>query len=60
MGCIRRTQGWGLSSIFDEYIRFASTKARIVDQRYIEFFRPEEAELVHNEDEQRDEEGSAR
>lgn len=39
VGCFRKTQQWGLSSIFDEYIRFAAPKARMVDQRYIELFR---------------------
>ncbi|CAN0075515.1 unnamed protein product [Discosporangium mesarthrocarpum] len=33
IGCYRKTQGWALSSIFDEYIMFASPKERIVDQR---------------------------
>jgi len=41
VGCLRKVQGWGLSSIFDEYIRFAQPKARIVDQRCIELFDPE-------------------
>lgn len=28
-----QTQGWAVSSIFDEYTHFASPKARLVDQR---------------------------
>ncbi len=38
VGCIRRVQGWALSSALDEYIRFADSKARIMDQRFIELF----------------------
>ncbi|CAN0565442.1 unnamed protein product, partial [Ectocarpus sp. 12 AP-2014] len=33
IGCFRRTQGWAVSSIFEEYSHFASPKARLVDQR---------------------------
>mmetsp|Transcript_4218 Transcript_4218/g.6432 ORF Transcript_4218/g.6432 Transcript_4218/m.6432 type:complete len:173 (+) Transcript_4218:78-596(+) len=39
VGCYRKTQKWCYSSIFDEYIRFAVPKSRLVDQRYIELFR---------------------
>ncbi|CAN0408008.1 unnamed protein product [Ectocarpus sp. 12 AP-2014] len=42
IGCFRRTQGWAVSSIFEEYSHFASPKARLVDQRYIELFEPED------------------
>ncbi|CAM9872749.1 unnamed protein product [Ascophyllum nodosum] len=44
IGCFRKWQGWGLSSIFEEYARFASPKARLVDQRYIELFQLEDKE----------------
>ncbi|XVF87802.1 hypothetical protein PTKIN_Ptkin18bG0150300 [Pterospermum kingtungense] len=37
-GCLRKLQKWCLSSIFDEYQRFAATKARVSDQRFIERF----------------------
>ncbi|XP_010057877.2 probable tyrosine-protein phosphatase DSP4 isoform X1 [Eucalyptus grandis] len=37
-GCLRKLQRWCLSSIFDEYQRFAGTKARVSDQRFIELF----------------------
>ncbi|KAL5562736.1 hypothetical protein UlMin_032483 [Ulmus minor] len=36
--CLRRLQRWCLSSIFDEYQRFAAAKARVSDQRFIELF----------------------
>eukprot|EP00903_Cladosiphon_okamuranus_P008219 g7912.t1 len=42
IGCFRRTQGWAVSSIFEEYTHFASPKDRLVDQRYIELFQPED------------------
>ncbi|KAL5578737.1 hypothetical protein UlMin_011179 [Ulmus minor] len=38
VGCLRRLQRWCLSSIFDEYQRFAAAKARVSDQRFIERF----------------------
>ncbi|KAF3451786.1 hypothetical protein FNV43_RR07882 [Rhamnella rubrinervis] len=38
VGCLRRLQRWCLSSIFDEYQRFAGSKARVSDQRFIEMF----------------------
>ncbi|GLT50501.1 hypothetical protein SLA2020_239840 [Shorea laevis] len=38
VGCIRKLQRWCLSSIFDEYQRFAAAKARVSDQRFIELF----------------------
>ncbi|WCJ20133.1 Phosphotyrosine protein phosphatases superfamily protein [Euphorbia peplus] len=37
-GCLRKLQRWCLSSIFDEYQRFAGAKARVSDQRFIELF----------------------
>ncbi|KAK9031421.1 hypothetical protein V6N11_032803 [Hibiscus sabdariffa] len=38
VGCLRKLQRWCLSSIFDEYQRFAAAKARVSDQRFIERF----------------------
>ncbi|KAJ9136407.1 hypothetical protein P3X46_033490 [Hevea brasiliensis] len=38
VGCLRKLQRWYLSSIFDEYQRFAAAKARVSDQRFIEMF----------------------
>lgn len=38
VGCYRRLQRWCLSSVFDEYQRFAAAKARVSDQRFIELF----------------------
>ncbi|KAJ7946351.1 Tyrosine-protein phosphatase [Quillaja saponaria] len=38
VGCFRRLQRWCLSSVFDEYQRFAASKARLSDQRFIELF----------------------
>eukprot|EP00614_Pseudopedinella_elastica_P003870 CAMPEP_0172610504 /NCGR_PEP_ID=MMETSP1068-20121228/30308_1 /TAXON_ID=35684 /ORGANISM="Pseudopedinella elastica, Strain CCMP716" /LENGTH=227 /DNA_ID=CAMNT_0013414237 /DNA_START=184 /DNA_END=867 /DNA_ORIENTATION=- len=43
-GCVvamlRRCRGWALSSTLDEYILYAQSKARIIDQRFIELFDP--------------------
>ncbi|GAQ82951.1 Phosphotyrosine protein phosphatases superfamily [Klebsormidium nitens] len=38
VGCLRRMQRWMLTPIFDEYRRFAGSKARLTDQQYIELF----------------------
>ncbi|KAI5069692.1 hypothetical protein GOP47_0015993 [Adiantum capillus-veneris] len=38
MGCLRKVQNFSLTSIFDEYQRFAGTKARVSDQQFIELF----------------------
>ncbi|KAJ3695940.1 hypothetical protein LUZ60_001317 [Juncus effusus] len=38
VGCYRKLQKWCLSSVFDEYHRFAAAKARVSDQRFMESF----------------------
>ncbi|KAK9155512.1 hypothetical protein Sjap_002992 [Stephania japonica] len=38
VGCLRKLQRWCLSSVFDEYQRFAAAKARVSDQRFMEKF----------------------
>ncbi|CAM6090848.1 unnamed protein product [Calypogeia fissa] len=38
VGCLRKVQNWSLTSIFDEYRRFAGTKVRMLDQQFIELF----------------------
>ncbi|KAG4953202.1 hypothetical protein AAZX31_14G047600 [Glycine max] len=38
VGCYRKLQKWCLSSVFDEYQRFAAAKARVSDQRFVELF----------------------
>lgn len=37
VGCLRRIQNWSMTSIFDEYRRFAGTKV-LADQEFIEMF----------------------
>lgn len=39
-GCLRRLQGWALTSIFQEYNHFAGDKGRLADQLFIELYRP--------------------
>ncbi|XP_047179057.1 probable tyrosine-protein phosphatase DSP4 isoform X3 [Vigna umbellata] len=34
VGCYRKLQKWCLSSVFDEYQRFAAAKARVSDQSW--------------------------
>ncbi|XP_073127300.1 inositol diphosphatase DSP1-like [Henckelia pumila] len=38
VGCLRKLQNWCLTSIFEEYQRFAADKARVSDQRFMEVF----------------------
>ncbi|XP_075671352.1 inositol diphosphatase DSP1-like isoform X2 [Castanea sativa] len=38
VGCFRKLQRWCLTSVFDEYQRFAAAKARVSDQRFMELF----------------------
>lgn len=38
VGCLRKLQRWCLTSVFDEYQRFAAAKTRISDLRFIELF----------------------
>ncbi|XP_043693574.1 probable tyrosine-protein phosphatase DSP4 [Telopea speciosissima] len=38
VGCLRKFQRWCLSSVFDEYQRYAAAKARVSDQRFMELF----------------------
>jgi tyrosine-protein phosphatase SIW14 len=40
VGCIRKHLGWSLTSIIDEYTRYARPKARLMDQQFIELFDP--------------------
>ncbi|GLT36426.1 hypothetical protein SLA2020_108020 [Shorea laevis] len=38
VGCLRKFQNWCLSSVFEEYQRFAGVKSRATDMRFIETF----------------------
>ncbi|TKW32210.1 hypothetical protein SEVIR_2G155100v4 [Setaria viridis] len=38
VGCLRKSQRWCLTSIFDEYQRFAAAKTRVSDLRFMELF----------------------
>ncbi|AEC08767.1 unnamed protein product [Arabidopsis thaliana] len=38
VGCMRKLQKWCITSILDEYKRFAAAKARVSDQRFLESF----------------------
>lgn len=43
VGCFRKLQSWNLTSIFEEYRRFAGPKVRILSEQFIELF---DVELV--------------
>lgn len=47
VGCFRKLQLWTLTSIFEEYRRFAGTKARQLDEQYIELYVPPIERLNH-------------
>ncbi|KAI5434425.1 Tyrosine-protein phosphatase dsp5 [Lathyrus oleraceus] len=38
VGCFRKMQNWCLSSVFEEYQRYAGAKSRTVDLTFIEMF----------------------
>ncbi|CEG35992.1 protein tyrosine phosphatase [Plasmopara halstedii] len=40
IGCMRKMENWSLTSIIDEYCRFAGPRMRLLDQQFIEFFMP--------------------
>jgi tyrosine-protein phosphatase OCA1 len=37
-GCLRKAQGWALTSIVEEYRRFAGNKARLQNEQFVELF----------------------
>lgn len=41
VGCLRRLQGWNLSSCLEEYRRFSTEKTDVADEVCIEFFEVE-------------------
>ncbi|TPX38325.1 hypothetical protein SmJEL517_g00110 [Synchytrium microbalum] len=42
-GCLRKLQKWNLTSIFEEYRRYAGPKVRVLNEQFIELF---DADLV--------------
>jgi len=38
VGCFRKLQGWNLTSILEEYRRYAGNKVRILNEQFIELF----------------------
>ncbi|KAH0711268.1 hypothetical protein KY289_007227 [Solanum tuberosum] len=38
VGCLRKLQKWCLTSVFDEYQRYAAEKTRVSDLRFMELF----------------------
>ena len=38
IGCIRKLQRWNLTSIFEEYRRYAGPKVRVLNEQFIELF----------------------
>ncbi|KAJ3330560.1 hypothetical protein HDU93_000332 [Gonapodya sp. JEL0774] len=46
IGCLRKLQGWSLTSSFAEYRRFSQPKERAMDQQFIEVFDTGKVEYV--------------
>lgn len=44
LGCLRKLQGWNLTSILEEYRRHAGSKYRLLNEQFIELF---DTDLVH-------------
>lgn len=38
IGCLRKLQGWNLTSILEEYRRYAASKVRLQNEQFIELF----------------------
>jgi len=38
IGCLRKLQKWNLTSIFEEYRRYAGSKVRLMNEQFIELF----------------------
>lgn len=38
VGCLRKFQKWNLTSIFEEYRRYAGGKVKLLNEQFIEFF----------------------
>jgi tyrosine-protein phosphatase OCA1 len=38
VGCLRKLQRWNLTSIFEEYRRYAGSKVRVLSEQFIELF----------------------
>ncbi len=38
VGCLRKLQRWNLTSIFEEYRRYAGSKVRLLNEQFIELF----------------------
>jgi len=48
LGCLRKAQQWSLTSIFDEYRRFAGNKVRQINEQFIELFDTDLVEVPPN------------
>lgn len=48
IGCLRKLQSWTLTSIFEEYRRYAGIKYRAIDQQYIELYVPSPSVIQHD------------
>jgi len=48
VGCLRKLQRWNLTSIFDEYRRYAGSKVRLLNEQFIELFDTDLVNLPAN------------
>ena len=48
VGCLRKLQRWHLSSIFEEYRRYAGSKVRLQNEQFIELFDTDLVDIPQN------------
>jgi tyrosine-protein phosphatase OCA1 len=48
IGCLRKLQRWNLTSIFEEYRRFAGSKVRLLNEQFIELFDTDLVRIPQN------------
>ncbi|ORY49869.1 putative tyrosine phosphatase family protein [Rhizoclosmatium globosum] len=48
IGCLRKLQRWNLTSIFEEYRRYAGPKVRILNEQFIELFDTDLVKQTNN------------
>ncbi|CAO3594670.1 putative tyrosine phosphatase family protein [Absidia repens] len=49
VGCLRKLQRWNLTSIFEEYRRYAGPKVRLLNEQFIELFDTDLVSIPSNQ-----------
>lgn len=48
IGCLRKLQGWNLTSTLEEYKRFVGPKIRVLNEQFIELFDVDLVRVPHS------------